>query len=60
MYSIPTNLTDVIKIVCFKQAGYKSRESDRGNIIFNEGYDGEEVILKDRKIFLQRMTYNEA
>lgn len=44
----------------FKQAGYKSRESDRGNIIFNEGYDGEEVVLKDRKIFLQRMTYNEA
>lgn len=59
LYSILTNLTDTSKKTCFKQACFKRRALNRGNIIFYEGQKCEEVVLKDREIFLLRMTYNE-
>ena len=41
LYSISAVLIDIIQKMCSKQAFSKGKESERGNIAFNEGYKGE-------------------
>ena len=41
LYSISAVLIDIIQKMCSKQAFSKGKESERGNVAFNEGYKGE-------------------